>query len=216
MKFMVECPVPSDADGGAWLSPDNLVEFARTAEASRGRTRSRSPITRRRRRSGSNTGGHETFDPFVALGFCAAVTSRIDLMTNLTVVPYRNPLLMARSMTSVDVLVGWADDLHARHRLPALRVRRARRRLRGAQRALRRGDRGVAGDLVDRRLLLRGPPLQGDRSDHQARGRCRSRTHGSGSAGTPRSCSTAWPVGGTAGRRSSVAARRWRAPRAPR
>ena len=34
------------------------------------------------------------------------MTSRIDLMTNLTVVPYRNPLLMARSMTSVDVLSG--------------------------------------------------------------------------------------------------------------
>ena len=32
MKFMVECPVLSDADGGAWLSPDNIAEFARTAE----------------------------------------------------------------------------------------------------------------------------------------------------------------------------------------
>ena len=37
MKFMVECPVTSEADGGAWLSPDNLVEYARVAEASRGR-----------------------------------------------------------------------------------------------------------------------------------------------------------------------------------
>ena len=102
---MVECPVLSDADGGAWISPDNIAEFARTAEAAGvdavSFTDHPAPS-----KKWLDTGGHETFDPFVALGFCAAVTSRIDLMTNLTVVPYRNPLLMARSMTSVDVLSG--------------------------------------------------------------------------------------------------------------
>ena len=105
MKFMVECPVLSDADGGAWLSPDNIAAFARTAEEAGldavAFTDHPAPS-----KKWLDTGGHETFDPFVALGFCAAVTSRIDLMTNLTVVPYRNPLLMARSMTSVDVLSG--------------------------------------------------------------------------------------------------------------
>ena len=105
MKFMVECPVTSEADGGAWLSPDNLVEYARVAEESGvdaiSLTDHPAPSQK-----WLNGGGHETYDPFVGLGFCAAVTSRIDLMTNLTVVPYRNPLLMARSMTSVDVLSG--------------------------------------------------------------------------------------------------------------
>ena len=94
-----------DADGGAWISPDGIAEFARTAEESGvdavAFTDHPAPS-----KKWLEAGGHETFDPFVALGFCAAVTSRLKLMTNLTVVPYRNPLLMARSMTSVDVLSG--------------------------------------------------------------------------------------------------------------
>ncbi|HXY93952.1 MAG TPA: LLM class F420-dependent oxidoreductase [Acidimicrobiia bacterium] len=102
---MVECPVLSDADGGAWLDPDNIAEFARTAESSGVDALSftEHPAPSKKWLDG---GGHETFDPFVALGFCAAATSTIRLMTNLTVVPYRNPLLLAKSMTSVDVLSG--------------------------------------------------------------------------------------------------------------
>jgi probable F420-dependent oxidoreductase len=51
-------------------------------------------------------GGHATIDPFVGLGFCAGVTTKLRLMTALTVVPYRNPLLMTKSMTAVDVVSG--------------------------------------------------------------------------------------------------------------
>lgn len=36
-------------------------------------------------------GGHDTLDPVAALSFMAAVTTRISLMTNLFVLPYRNP-----------------------------------------------------------------------------------------------------------------------------
>jgi probable F420-dependent oxidoreductase len=105
MKFMVECPVLSEADGGAWLDPANIAEFARTAEKAGVDAISFTdhPAPSKKWLEG---GGHETFDPFVALGFCAAATTTITLMTNLTVVPYRNPLLMAKSMTSVDVLSG--------------------------------------------------------------------------------------------------------------
>jgi probable F420-dependent oxidoreductase len=103
MKFMVECPVLSDVDGGAWLDPDNIAEFARTAEESGidavSFTDHPAPS-----KKWLDTGGHETFDPFVSLAFCAAATRTIKLMTHLIVVPYRNPLLMARSMTSLDVL----------------------------------------------------------------------------------------------------------------
>lgn len=51
-----------------------------------------------------DAGGHDAFDPFVALGFCAAVTSRIRLLAYAVVAPYRNPLLLAKSVASVDVL----------------------------------------------------------------------------------------------------------------
>ncbi len=49
-------------------------------------------------------GGHQTLDPFVALGHAAACTERILLLTYLTVVPYRNPLLLAKSAATVDLL----------------------------------------------------------------------------------------------------------------
>jgi probable F420-dependent oxidoreductase len=51
-------------------------------------------------------GGHPTFDPFAALCFVAAVTKRIRLMTYLAVLPYRNPLLLAKSVATVDRLSG--------------------------------------------------------------------------------------------------------------
>jgi probable F420-dependent oxidoreductase len=51
-------------------------------------------------------GGHPTFDPFAGLAFYAAVTSRIRLMTHLAVLPYRNPLLLAKSIATVDRLSG--------------------------------------------------------------------------------------------------------------
>ncbi len=49
-------------------------------------------------------GGHQTLDPFVALGAAAAVTERIQLLTYLSVAPYRNPLLLAKAAASVDLI----------------------------------------------------------------------------------------------------------------
>ncbi len=50
------------------------------------------------------SGGHQSLDPFVALGHVAAVTTRLRLLTFLTVLPYRNPNLVAKSATTVDRL----------------------------------------------------------------------------------------------------------------
>jgi probable F420-dependent oxidoreductase len=52
------------------------------------------------------TGGHSTLDPFVALGHVAALTTRLKLLTYLTVVPYRNPMLLAKAAATVDILSG--------------------------------------------------------------------------------------------------------------
>jgi probable F420-dependent oxidoreductase len=52
------------------------------------------------------SGGHQTLDPFVALGHAAAATNRIKLLTYLTVVPYRNPMLLAKAAATVDILSG--------------------------------------------------------------------------------------------------------------
>lgn len=51
-------------------------------------------------------GGHQTLDPFVALAFAAAATDRIRLLTYLCVLPYKNPLAIAKSAATVDKLSG--------------------------------------------------------------------------------------------------------------
>jgi probable F420-dependent oxidoreductase len=47
-------------------------------------------------------GGHHAPDPFVGLAFAAAVTTKLRLLTNLTVVPYRNPFLLAKTVATLD------------------------------------------------------------------------------------------------------------------
>jgi len=105
VKFSIEYPVDSHTDGGAWIRPESLARFAAGAEAAGldaiAVTDHPAPS-----RKWLQAGGHESFDPFAALTFFAAVTRRMRIMTRLVVVPYRNPLLQARSMMTVDVLSG--------------------------------------------------------------------------------------------------------------
>jgi probable F420-dependent oxidoreductase len=49
-------------------------------------------------------GGHDTFDPFAALAFMAAVTTNLRLHTHILVLPYRNPFITAKCAATVDVL----------------------------------------------------------------------------------------------------------------
>lgn len=49
-------------------------------------------------------GGHATYDPFAALAFVAGISVRLRLMTYLAVLPYRNPLLTLKLITTVDRL----------------------------------------------------------------------------------------------------------------
>ncbi len=92
-------------EDGAWLDPANIAEYARVSEEAGidGFALTDHPAPSKK---WLTHGGHETLDPFVGLGFAAGVTSTITLMTFLTVVPYRNPLLTAKSMTAVDVVSG--------------------------------------------------------------------------------------------------------------
>jgi probable F420-dependent oxidoreductase len=53
-----------------------------------------------------NAGGHESLDQTSALAFCAAVTTRVRLMTYLLVLPYHNPFLAAKALSTVDLLSG--------------------------------------------------------------------------------------------------------------
>jgi probable F420-dependent oxidoreductase len=52
------------------------------------------------------SGGHHALDPFVALAFAAAVTTRIRLLTYIYVLPYRNPFITAKGVATLDALSG--------------------------------------------------------------------------------------------------------------
>jgi probable F420-dependent oxidoreductase len=49
-------------------------------------------------------GGHDALDPFVALGYAAAVTTELRLIPNIVVLPYRNPFLVAKAGATLDHL----------------------------------------------------------------------------------------------------------------
>jgi len=51
-------------------------------------------------------GGHHALDPWVALSFAAAATTRLYVQTHIAVLPYRNPFLTASAVASLDVLSG--------------------------------------------------------------------------------------------------------------
>jgi probable F420-dependent oxidoreductase len=51
-------------------------------------------------------GGHDALDPFAALSFVAGVTAHIRLIPNIVVLPYRNPLVMAKTAATIDALSG--------------------------------------------------------------------------------------------------------------
>ena len=53
-----------------------------------------------------DSGGHDALDPFVGLAFAAAATTTVRVLTNLTVLPYRNPFLLAKAVATLDRLSG--------------------------------------------------------------------------------------------------------------
>jgi probable F420-dependent oxidoreductase len=53
-----------------------------------------------------DNGGHYAQDPFVMLSMVAAVTTRLKLQTNIVVLPYRNPFITARAVSSLDRFSG--------------------------------------------------------------------------------------------------------------
>jgi probable F420-dependent oxidoreductase len=105
MRFTVQYPIAHAGYDGAYLEPAVMTRFAQAAEeagfSAIAFTEHPAPSEKWMR-----AGGHDAFDPFAALGFCAAVTQRLLLMTYLLVLPYRNPLLAAKGAATVDVLSG--------------------------------------------------------------------------------------------------------------
>jgi probable F420-dependent oxidoreductase len=50
--------------------------------------------------------GHDALDPFAALAFVAAATTRLMLHTHVVVLPYRNPFITAKAAATLQILSG--------------------------------------------------------------------------------------------------------------
>ena len=96
---------------GAWATPDNLASFAARAEQA-GYV---SLWTFQRlfvpEGSGMEPVYHSVLDPMLALGYAAAVTSRIRLGVAILNVPYLSPAIVAKQAATLDVLSGGRHDL---------------------------------------------------------------------------------------------------------
>lgn len=104
MKFTIRYPMPAGCDPRL-LEPATMARLAVAAEeAGFGAiafTEHPAPSAK-----WLDGGGHLSLDPLTALAFVAGVTSRIRLLTYLLVLPYRNPLLLAKQIATADVLSG--------------------------------------------------------------------------------------------------------------
>lgn len=103
LRFTVEHPVGQHGCAPELYQQEGLAAFVRAAEDAGfdaiAFTEHPAPSLK-----WLQAGGHESLDPLTALAFVAAVTTRINLMTYLLVLPYRNPLISAKMIATVDLL----------------------------------------------------------------------------------------------------------------
>ncbi len=104
MKFIYQYPETYGADDDM-LDPGPISSLAIAAEESgwHGFAFTEHPVPSSKWLA---SGGHQSLDPFVALGHVAAVTRHLRLLTYLAVLPYRNPFLLAKSAATLDRLSG--------------------------------------------------------------------------------------------------------------
>lgn len=103
MQFAVQLPVDKVNLGDEFVSAEGIVECATHVESSGFSACfvTDHPVPEDKWLA---TGGHHSFDPFVALTLAASCTSTLKLMTNIIVLPYRNPFLVAKSAASLDIV----------------------------------------------------------------------------------------------------------------
>ena len=105
MHHWVTYPIVTHPANPELLRPEAIVAFARAAEAAGfdGIGFTDHPAPSAKWLAG---GGHDSLDPFAALGFVACATERLRLIPNIVVLPYRNPFLVAKSAATLDIISG--------------------------------------------------------------------------------------------------------------
>jgi probable F420-dependent oxidoreductase len=104
MRFILHYPETNGTDGDMLdVGPLDAVAAAAERAGFDGFSLTEHPIPGARWLA---SGGHQSLDPYVALAFVAAATTRLRLLTYLSVAPYRNPFLTAKAAATLDKLSG--------------------------------------------------------------------------------------------------------------
>jgi probable F420-dependent oxidoreductase len=103
MKFTFTYPMHSHPYNAELVTGSGIATVAADAEAAGfhgfGFTDHPAPTQR-----WLESGGHDALDPFVAMGFAAAHTTTLRLISNIVVLPYRNPFVVAKSGATLDLI----------------------------------------------------------------------------------------------------------------
>ncbi|OBF98250.1 LLM class F420-dependent oxidoreductase [Mycolicibacter sinensis] len=105
MRFAFTYPIITHPCNPELVSPHGVTAVAKAAEAAgfdaMGFTDHPAPTQR-----WLDAGGHDSLDPFVAMGFAAAHTRTLRFIPNVVVLPYRNPFVVAKSGATLELLSG--------------------------------------------------------------------------------------------------------------
>lgn len=106
MRFSVQLPTDKVESPREFVTGEAVAEMARAVEAAGFDACFVTDHPFPSDRFVQEAGGHHALDPFVALSFVAAATTRLRLQTHILVLPYRNPFLTASAVASLDALSG--------------------------------------------------------------------------------------------------------------
>jgi len=105
MKFATAIPISRVNPNGEFQSGEAVREIAVAVERAglSGVTLSEHPAPSSDWLHNDPT-GHDSLDPFVGLAFATAATRHLKVITNVVVLPYRNPFLTAKAAATLQVL----------------------------------------------------------------------------------------------------------------
>ena len=105
MKFSVVLPIDHVSQMEEFVSPAAIAAYVKALEAAGidACNVTDHPIPADRWLAGR---GHHALEPFTALSYLAAASTKLRLQTNLVVLGYRNPFLTAKAAATLDVLSG--------------------------------------------------------------------------------------------------------------
>src|SRR4051812_20748667 len=101
MRFSIALPIERLSHAGEFMSQEAVAEMSRAVEDAGfdACNVTDHPVPTARWLA---HGGHHAQDPFVLMAFMAAATKRIRIHTNILVLPYRHPFILARSISTLD------------------------------------------------------------------------------------------------------------------